>query len=139
MTQDVPTPHTPATFAAWLKEQMRLRRYPDRGGQARLAADAGLSTATVSRLLRAEGLPDLRTLTALAEVLRKPLGEILVRAAVLSLDDLDAAARPIAPAAITPKQAAEELGITSPEGVQAFERMVNGIRATEPDDHRSSG
>ncbi|MEU7046071.1 helix-turn-helix transcriptional regulator [Streptomyces varsoviensis] len=137
MTQDAPTPHTPATFALWLKEQMRLRRYPDRGGQARLAADAGISTATVSRLLRAEGLPDLRTLTALAEVLHKPLGEILVRAAVLSPDDLDAAARPIPPAPITPRQAAAELGITSPEGITAFERMVNGIRATEPDERRA--
>ncbi|MEV5509022.1 helix-turn-helix domain-containing protein [Streptomyces orinoci] len=132
--------HTPATFAHWLKEQLRLHRYADRGGQTRFAADSGISPATVSRLLRGDGLPDLRTLNALSEALQVPLSEILVRAGVLSPEDLArTATRPIHPESITPTQAARELGITSPEGVKAFERMVNGLRATEPDDKRASG
>ncbi|MGD3111772.1 helix-turn-helix domain-containing protein [Streptomyces sp. YGL11-2] len=139
MTSDA-AQHTPQTFAAWLKEQLRVRGYPDRGGQKKFATDSGISPATVSRLFRGDGLPDLRTLNALSECLRVPLGEVLVRAGVLSPDDLAAAAaRPINPASITPKQAANELGITSPEGVGTFERMVNGLRATEPGDTRASG
>lgn len=138
MTSDA-APHTPQTFAKWLKEQLRLRGYPDRGGQRKLAADSGVSSATVSRIFRADGLPDLRTLNALAEVLHVPYGEIVVRAGVLSQDDLDAAARPITPSTITPEQAAAELGITSPEGIASFTRMVDGLRAVEQQERRASG
>ncbi|MFI0739315.1 helix-turn-helix domain-containing protein [Streptomyces sp. NPDC021100] len=139
MTLDAPSDHTSETFAAWLREQLRRRGYADRGGQTRFAADAGLSQPTVSRLLRGDGLPDLRTFGALSEALDVPLAEILVRAGVLSPDELAAAARrPIGPATITPQQAAQELGITSDEGVRTFERMVAGLRVTEPDG-RASG
>ncbi|GAA3237097.1 helix-turn-helix transcriptional regulator [Streptomyces lavendulae] len=128
--------HTPATFAAWLKEQLLRRGYPERGGQKKFSTDSGISAATVSRLVRAEGEPDLRTLSTLAESLGVPLGEILVRAGVLTPADLAAAARPLDPAGITPAQAAAELGITSERGVETFERMVDGLRATEPNQQR---
>lgn len=137
MTQD--GAHTPATFAAWLREQLLRRGYPERGGQKRFSTDSGISPATVSRLMRADGEPDLRTLGILAESLNVPLGEILVRAGVLTPQDLAAAARPIDPAGITAKQAAAELGITSNQGVETFERMVDGLRATEPNQRRASG
>ncbi|MGW1770671.1 helix-turn-helix domain-containing protein [Streptomyces sp. NPDC002104] len=136
MTQDAV--HTPATFAAWLREQLRLRGYPDHGGQKKFSTDSGISTPTVSRLLRGEGLPDIRTLGTLAEALRVPLGEILVRAGVLTPDDLAAASRPLDPAGITPAQAAAELGITSQSGIETFERMVDGLRATEPTQRRTA-
>ncbi|MFD3829699.1 helix-turn-helix domain-containing protein [Streptomyces sp. NPDC058621] len=137
MTQD--GAHTPKTFAAWLRDQLRRRNYPERGGQKQFSTDSGISPATVSRLMRAEGEPDLRTLSALAESLNVPLGEILVRAGVLTSQDLAAAARPIDPAGITSAQAAAELGITSDRGVETFERMVDGLRATEPNQRRASG
>ncbi|MFF9507322.1 helix-turn-helix domain-containing protein [Streptomyces sp. NPDC014724] len=138
MTQDAPQQHTPETFAAWLRETMLRRGYPERGGQKKFAQDAGISAPTVSRLLRADGLPDTRTLERLAEVLRVPLPEILVRAGVVKEDDL-AKLRPINPNPISPRQAAAELGITSPEGIEAFERMVSGLRAIETNDRRASG
>ncbi len=138
MTQDA-APHTPQTFAAWLKEQLRRRGYPERGAQKKLSTASGISTATVSRLLRAEGQADLSTLTLLSEFLEIPLGEILVRAGVLTPADLAAASRPIDPEPISAKRAAAEFGITSPEGIDTFERMVNGLRATEPDNRRASG
>ncbi|MGW7431831.1 helix-turn-helix domain-containing protein [Streptomyces sp. NPDC054861] len=138
MTQGA-APHTPQTFAAWLKDQLARRGYADRGGQKAFATDSGISPATVSRLLRADGLPELRTLNALSDFLGVPLGEILVRSGALTPEDLAAAARPINPEPITPQQAAAEFGITSREGVETFARMVNGIRATEPDERRKSG
>ncbi|MFE3905466.1 helix-turn-helix domain-containing protein [Streptomyces sp. NPDC059153] len=138
MTQEMPQQHTPETFAAWLRETMLRRGYPERGGQKKFAQDAGISAPTVSRLLRADGLPDTRTLERLAEVLRVPLPEILVRAGVVKEEDL-AKLRPINPNPISPRQAAAELGITSPEGIEAFERMVSGLRAIETNDRRASG
>lgn len=140
MTPDAVPAHTPKTFAAWLREQLDLRGYPARGGQKRFAADSGISPATVSRMLRADGVPALDTLHALADALDGvPLGELMVRAGVLTPEDLTDAARPIHPASITPEQAARELGITSNQGVQTFKRMVSGLRATEPGDRRASG
>jgi transcriptional regulator with XRE-family HTH domain len=138
MTQDAPSQHTPETFAAWLREMMTRRGYPERGGQKQFAKDAGLSAPTVSRLLRADGLPDTRTLEALAVALRVGLPEILVRAGVVKQEDL-AALRPVTPNPITSREAAAELGITSPEGIDAFERMVNGLRAVEPDERSANG
>ncbi|MCM2420276.1 helix-turn-helix transcriptional regulator [Streptomyces sp. RKAG293] len=140
MTQDGPkAPHTPQSFAAWLRDRLLKRGYPERGGQQRFAKESGISPATVSRLLRAEGLPDVRTLGLLAEALRVPLGEILVRAGVATPEDLAAAARPINPNPITAAQAAAELGITDPQSVAAFETMVAALRATRPDDRSANG
>ncbi|WKU46000.1 helix-turn-helix transcriptional regulator [Streptomyces sp. VNUA116] len=140
MKPDTPATHTPATFAVWLKEQLRRRGYPEHGAQKKFAAVSGISTATMSRLFRADGIPALDTLTALSEALDVPYGELLVRAGVLTPEELaEAANRPVHPEAISPEQAARELGITSPEGVETFKRMVNGLRATEPGDRRASG
>ncbi|MDN3056211.1 helix-turn-helix transcriptional regulator [Streptomyces sp. SRF1] len=134
-----PSPHTPQTFAAWLRDQLLSRGYPEHGGQKRFARDSGISPATVSRLLRAEGLPDLKTLNALSEALSIPLGEVLVRAAVATPEDLAAASRPLSPDPITPEQAAAELGITDPQAVAAFVAMVSALRASRHDDRRASG
>jgi transcriptional regulator with XRE-family HTH domain len=137
MTQDAPQEHTPETFATWLREMMTRRGYPERGGQKQFAADAGVSAATVSRLLRADGLPDTRTLEGVAAVLGIALPEILVRAGVVRQKDLEAL-RPINPEPITPREAAAELGITTPKGIDAFEQMVNGLRAVETE-RRANG
>ncbi|WP_406013018.1 helix-turn-helix transcriptional regulator [Streptomyces sp. NBC_00984] len=137
MTQDAPKRHTPETFAAWLREMMTRLGYPDRG-QKKFAQDAGLSAATVSRLLRADGTPETDTLETLAVALRVGLPELLIRAGVVREEDL-ANLRPINPKPITSREAAAELGITSPEGIDAFERMVNGLRAVETDERSANG
>lgn len=130
MTQD-PVDHTPQTFVAWLREMLDRRGYTERGAQRRFAKEANLSEATLSRLLRGDGLPDVRTLEALSKALNVPLPELLVRACVLNQRDLDAL-RHVAPEPLTTEQAAAELGITSPEGIAAFDRTVRGLVATEP-------
>ncbi|MET9291148.1 helix-turn-helix transcriptional regulator [Streptomyces sp. NPDC003077] len=133
-----PAHHTPQTFATWLRDQLSVRGYAERGGQKRFSADSGISPATVSRLLRADGLPDLRTLQLLSQALHVALGEILVRAGVAEPEDLAAAARPISPDPITPAQAAAELGITDPQAIHVFESMVGALR-TPGDGRRVSG
>ncbi|MFK0180037.1 helix-turn-helix domain-containing protein [Streptomyces xanthochromogenes] len=140
MTEDRPSPHTPETFARWLRDQLSARGYSERGGQQRFAKDSGISPATVSRLLRADGLPDLRTLQVLAEALGLTLGEILVRSGVASQEELAAAARPITPDPISAEQAATELGISEPQAVAAFVAMVNALRPSrdDGDDQRTS-
>ncbi|MFE5674501.1 helix-turn-helix domain-containing protein [Streptomyces erythrochromogenes] len=135
MTEDRPTQHTPETFAAWLREMLERRGYTERGAQGRFAKDSGMPGGNLSRLLRASpGQPDIRTLEPIARTLNVPLLEVLVRASVLQQSDIDAlSGARLDHAPITTERAAAELGITSTEGVQTFERMVNGLRATEPD------
>lgn len=89
----------------------------------------------LSRVLRGlAGTPDIRTtLTPIAIALDIPLIEVLVRASVLTQDDIDALANArLEPMPITTERAAAELGIKSPEGVAMFDRTVRGLIATEP-------
>lgn len=130
MTQD-PVEHTPETFIAWLREMLDRRGYTERGAQRRFAKDANMSEPTISRLLNGSGLPDVRTLEALSKALSVPLPELLVRACVVNQKDLDAL-RHVDPEPLTTEQAAAELGITSADGIAAFDRTVRGLRATEP-------
>ncbi|MGW3057713.1 helix-turn-helix domain-containing protein [Streptomyces goshikiensis] len=133
MTEDRASEHTPEAFAAWLRAVMERRGYAERGGQGRFARDAGVSENNLSRILRALGTPDVRTLEPIAVFLNVPLIEVLVRACVLKPSDVAALnhAR-LDPKPITTERAAAELGITSAEGISAFERTVRGLRATEP-------
>ncbi|PJN19295.1 transcriptional regulator [Streptomyces sp. CB02120-2] len=114
---------------------MERRGYGERGGQGRFARDAGVASGNLSRLLRGvTGSPDIaNTLQPIAETLNVPLIEVLVRASVLSQKDVDDLTHSRADhAPITIERAAADLGITSPEGVQTFGRMVDGLKATEP-------
>ncbi|MFI5808914.1 helix-turn-helix domain-containing protein [Streptomyces sp. NPDC051561] len=132
--------HTPQTFAKWLKDRLLKLGYPERGGQNAFAKASGISTATVSRLLRADGVPELRTLEQLAQGLGVSHGEILVRAGVSTPEKLAGGIdRPISPQPITAKQAAAELGITDPQAIAAFETMVDALRVPREDGRSASG
>ncbi|WP_404959063.1 helix-turn-helix domain-containing protein [Streptomyces sp. 147326] len=134
MTQEPdahPPVHNQETFVAWLKAMLERRGYAGIGSQRRFAKDSGLSQATLSRALQRSGTPNVQTLETLSQALRVPLPELLVRAGVIRQQDLDALRR-VAPEPLTTEQAAAELGITSPDGVAAFDRTVRGLRATEP-------
>jgi transcriptional regulator with XRE-family HTH domain len=58
-------------FNLWLRRQMRERRLTQR----QLAALAGIDHSTISRLLRHDGTPSLRTATKLVGALRHARGE----------------------------------------------------------------
>lgn len=79
-------------FAAWLEDLMRSRGYdidhPRGGGRSRVADDAGVHRAAVTRLLQRQSMPDLATMRGLAHALDVPVRDVLIRSGKLSEDDL---------------------------------------------------
>ncbi|MFS8199941.1 helix-turn-helix domain-containing protein [Streptomyces sp. CWNU-52B] len=79
-------------FAGWIEELLRARGYdidsPRGGGRSKLADDAGVHRAAVSRLLQRQSMPDLETMRRVAAVLGVPLREMLIRSGRLTEDDL---------------------------------------------------
>lgn len=79
-------------FAIWIEEIMRSRGYdidsPRGGGKSKLADDAGVHRAAVSRLLQRQSMPDLDTMRRLSAVLGVPLRDVLIRSGKLSETDL---------------------------------------------------
>ncbi|MEU9188576.1 helix-turn-helix transcriptional regulator [Streptomyces sp. NPDC048484] len=79
-------------FAGWIEDLLRARGYdidsPRGGGRSKLADDAGVHRAAVSRLLQRQSMPDLETMRRIAAVLGVPLREMLIRSGRLTEDDL---------------------------------------------------
>ncbi|WAU78804.1 helix-turn-helix transcriptional regulator [Streptomyces sp. Qhu-G9] len=79
-------------FAGWIESLLRVRGYdidsPRGGGRSKLADDAGVHRAAVSRLLQRQSMPDLETMRRIAAVLGVPLREMLIRSGRLTEDDL---------------------------------------------------
>ncbi|MGW2746965.1 helix-turn-helix domain-containing protein [Streptomyces sp. NPDC001450] len=106
-------------FAAWVEDLMRERGYvidgPRGGGKSRLADDAGVHRAAVTRLLQRQSMPDLETMRRLAGVLGVPLRDMLIRSGRLSAEDLPLEPVPggsRAPAGrISPEEAARRMGV----------------------------
>ncbi|WP_060884517.1 helix-turn-helix transcriptional regulator [Streptomyces caniscabiei] len=104
-------------FAAWMEGLMRARGYdidsPRGGGKTRLAEDAGVHRAAVTRLLQRRSMPDLETMRGLSRALGVPVRDVLIRSGKLTEQDLPL---PPAPAGtgtptLSPEQAASALGI----------------------------
>jgi transcriptional regulator with XRE-family HTH domain len=120
-------------FAAYIADAARQAGYdidsPRGGGKTALARDAGISLSTISRLLSGTRAPDPSTFDGLARALRVPLRELLTRSGIISSDSLHAwpnngvRSRPI-----TPREAADELGITDPIDREMFLAMVDRLR-----------
>ncbi|MFF1686043.1 helix-turn-helix domain-containing protein [Streptomyces sp. NPDC058254] len=124
-------------FAAWLHDQLTARGYDlsglRSGGKTAFATASGISPSTVGRLLRGDSISDTRVLGLLATALGVPLGEILVRAGVLTADELGAVQRPTdRPRRITPEQAADELGITDEHERRVFVSMTHTLQRSKP-------
>ena len=134
---------TPEEFADWLRDQLERRGYdlrPRGGGQTRFAADSGIGQASISRMLRGQGMPDTRNLEVLAETLDLPLAEVLVAAGILTRDVLFAI-RQQTPRTdpLTPEAAAEELGITDPQGVELFVSFTETLRKQRAKNGKNGG
>ncbi|KFG03533.1 DNA-binding protein [Streptomyces scabiei] len=130
-------------FAAWIEGVMRAHGYdidgPRGGGRTRLAEDAGVHRAAITRLLQRRSMPDLETMRGLSRALGVPVRDLLIRSGKLTEQDLP---RPPAPPGTTTaaeaqplsaEQAARALGI--PEHLRAaFVRITEELRhGTAPD------
>ncbi|WP_320784710.1 helix-turn-helix transcriptional regulator [Streptomyces sp. CRN 30] len=92
-------------FAAWVEDLMRDRGYdidsPRGGGRSRVADEAGVHRAAVTRLLQRQSMPDLETTRRLARVLGVPVRDMLIRSGRLTAEELaDPHGRPV-PGAVT--------------------------------------
>ncbi|MFI6860148.1 helix-turn-helix domain-containing protein [Streptomyces sp. NPDC050421] len=125
---------TPDEFGRWLHDQLTARQYaltPRGGGQVRFAEKAGISKATVSRILRGEGRStDIAVLERIAAALDVRLGVVLVEAGVVNPDELGAAQQPHGH--MTADEAADELGITDPTARNVFRGVVDTLRPGDP-------
>lgn len=121
-------------FAEWIEGVMRERGYdidsPRGGGKSKLADDAGVHRAAVSRLIQRQSMPDLETMRRLAAVLGVPLRDMLIRSGRLSENDLPImAARggdPEAPRLLSPEEAARRMGVP-PELQAVFVRVTKAF------------
>lgn len=119
-------------FAAWIEGLMRERGYtidsPRGGGRSRLADDAGVHRAAVSRLLHRQSMPDLETMRRLAAALGVPLRDMLIRSGRLSEADLPVGGatqgnREADGPRLSPEEAARRMGVP-PELRETFVRVA---------------
>ncbi|MFD5230983.1 helix-turn-helix domain-containing protein [Streptomyces qaidamensis] len=129
-----------AEFGRWLTQRLEAKGYnlsgPRSGGRTAFAEDSGISPSTVTRLLRGEMPTDTRILRTLAESIDVPYPEVLVRAGVMTPDELAAIQerRPAPGRRMTPEEAADELGITDPAERKVFVNMTQTLSRSTPND-----
>lgn len=85
-------------FGPWLTSEMALRGYDlsKYGTRSRFARDAELGESIVSRLLRGQVAPDIKTCVAIARVLGCKTTQVLTAAGLIPDED-DQAPRPLTP------------------------------------------
>ena len=109
------TAETP--LSRWLRDEMPRHGYPlegrRAGGVSRLAADAGIPQATMSRLVHGQSTPDVQTLRKLAPIFHVSLDKMLVIAGLANPDEFD-----------TPRLTL----IDNPEYEPTIEELVGGFR-----------
>ncbi|WP_405019602.1 helix-turn-helix domain-containing protein [Kitasatospora sp. NBC_00070] len=120
-------------FAEYVTSAARKAGYdidgPRGGGKTKLARDAGVSLSTISRLLSGERAPDPENFEGLARALGVDLRELLVRSGIFSAESMHSwpetavRSRPI-----TPRDAADDLGITDPVDREMFLAMVSRLK-----------
>ncbi|WP_235457198.1 helix-turn-helix domain-containing protein [Streptomyces olivochromogenes] len=67
------------------------------GGKTKLAEDAGVHRAAITRLLQRQSMPDLDTMRGLARALGVPVRDVLIRSGKLTEEDLPQAPAPPRP------------------------------------------
>jgi transcriptional regulator with XRE-family HTH domain len=85
-------------ISRWLQHEMPRRGYPlggpRAGGISRLAEDAGIPQASMSRIVNGRAEPSIESLRKLATLWKIPLGEMLVHAGYADLNDLHVVVAP---------------------------------------------
>lgn len=139
------TTHELDAFAAWVEDLMRRRGYdidsPRGGGKSRIADEAGVHRAAVTRLLQRQSMPDLETTRRLARVLGVPIRDMLIRSGRLTAEELpvpqettDASLLPRLVGTDTPptlEELAEVLGVPA-DRRDMFVKVVEQFLPTPP-------
>ncbi|PZG55653.1 hypothetical protein C1I98_02895 [Spongiactinospora gelatinilytica] len=98
-------PSGPGPLGVWLRDELTRRGYDlARGGQSRIAREAGIHPSVISRVLNEERGLEIEPLRRLGQALGLPLGEMLVAAGVAAPDELPVRAHhgPLPPAETDP-------------------------------------
>ncbi|MEU3096891.1 helix-turn-helix transcriptional regulator [Streptomyces sp. NPDC006967] len=128
-----PEPPLTAPFSEWLAWALTRHGYDldERGARRKIAEASGIPPATVSRLLRDTGQPDLSTCYAIGRLLGIRVMPILVRAGHLPPEVLEtepqAPERPHSPT--TEEEALTALGLTTDTDRAAVRAMINALTA----------
>lgn len=138
-TDGDPAPTRAQKFGEYVSAAARAADYdidsPRGGGKKALADKAGMSHASVSRMLAGQTIPDPKFFESLADALNLDVGRMLVEAGVLSERSLShEELRP--PQEIDPREVARSLGITAAEKIELFVAMAKTL--AEPDEHNAS-
>ncbi|WP_328318858.1 helix-turn-helix transcriptional regulator [Streptomyces sp. NBC_00388] len=129
-------------FTAWIEDVIRQRGYdidsPRGGGKSRLADEAGVHRAAITRLLQRQSMPDLETMRRLAHALDVPVREMLIRSGRLTEDELplppahdDPEHRAAGTRQLTLEEAAAALGVPA-EQREMFLRVAGQFLPGDP-------
>jgi transcriptional regulator with XRE-family HTH domain len=129
-------------FAGWVEGLMRERGYdidsPRGGGKSRIADEAGVHRAAVTRLLQRQGMPDLETMRRLAPLLGVSVRDMLIRSGRVTPEELPLAEDLLPPVDWQPslEDFARWLGVPD-ERLGVFIRVVNQF--VEPESREAGG
>lgn len=137
------TPTRAARFGEYIARAARAAGYdvdsPRGGGKKALAEQAGMSHASVSRMLAGQTIPSPSFFQSLARAVRVEVGDLFVISGLLSGGELSRSSP--SPRPLSPREAASDLGIRDPSKVQLFEAMVRAflLEQEEAEDDDSEG
>jgi transcriptional regulator with XRE-family HTH domain len=133
-------------FCALVLPALEAAGYTGYGSQQRLVADTGMSSSSVSRLIKGEQIPHVKFFPALAAVTGLNPVELLVAAEILPREYLESQqtlseTKPsqVGSDSITPEEAAERLGIRNDVGRHMFLAVVDKLRQDEDEADTSEG
>ncbi|MET9432948.1 helix-turn-helix transcriptional regulator [Streptomyces sp. NPDC006551] len=130
------TTHGLDEFAGWVERLMRERGYdidsPRGGGKSRIADEAGVHRAAVTRLLQRQSMPDLETMRRIAPLLGVSVRDMLIRSGRVTPEELPLAEDLLPPNDWQPSMEdfARWLGVPD-ERLGVFTKVVNEFLETD--------
>ncbi|GAA3374307.1 hypothetical protein GCM10020367_37690 [Streptomyces sannanensis] len=136
------TSHGLDEFAGWVESLMRQRGYdidsPRGGGKSRMADEAGVHRAALTRLLQRQSMPDLETMRRIAPLLGVSVRDMLIRSGRVTSEELPLTADLLPPSDWQPSMEdfARWLGVPE-ERMGVFIKVVNQF--LEPEEEGEHG
>lgn len=130
------TPTRAQRFADIVVPAAERAGYTGHGAKARFARDTGMTDSSVTRMWQGTAVPDARFYAAISEAISVDLGTLLVEGGVLSpesLQSLSETGRSQVRSALTPEEAAEQLGIKDEVGREVFFATIARLKRLEED------